>query len=217
MLAMTLLICGAVLCVAIAALFIFQVLNFRSNFQRDTTTLAVIIANNSTAAMAFKDDQAASEVVGALKAKPTVVAASLVLPNGSLFAQFGKAEDGQTWSNFPAAGEFRFTGGQLLVSQPVGPYPADPDCHAGGHRLGPRVRVHLVDEIFNGGVPGVMSGLDVALEKVQCQHAALGLPGDGLLGCWVARLPSSPEPLQPSNQAPWEPLHKPLIRHPQRQ
>ncbi len=119
MLAMTLLICGAVLCVAIAALFIFQVLNFRSNFQRDTTTLAVIIANNSTAAMAFKDDQAASEVVGALKAKPTVVAASLVLPNGSLFAQFGKAEDGQTWSNFPAAGEFRFTGGQLLVSQPV--------------------------------------------------------------------------------------------------
>ena len=51
MLVMTLLICGAVLCVAIAALFTFQVLNFRSNFQRDTATLAAIIANNSTAAL----------------------------------------------------------------------------------------------------------------------------------------------------------------------
>ena len=67
MLVMTLLICGAVLCVAIAALFTFQVLNFRSNFQRDTATLAVIIANNSTAAMAFKDDAAATEVVGSLQ------------------------------------------------------------------------------------------------------------------------------------------------------
>src|ERR1039457_4262552 len=91
MLVVTLLICGAVLCVAIAALFTFQVLNFRSNFQHDTATLAVIIANNSTAPMAFKDDEAAREVVGALKAKPSVVAASLVWPDGSLFARFGKA------------------------------------------------------------------------------------------------------------------------------
>ena len=33
MLVMTLSICGAVLCIAIAALFVFQVLNFRSIFQ----------------------------------------------------------------------------------------------------------------------------------------------------------------------------------------
>src|SRR5882672_4143875 len=79
MLAMTLMICGAVLCVAIAALFTFQVLNFRSNFQQDATTLAVIIARNSTAALAFKDDNAGTELVGSLRAKPTVIAASLVL------------------------------------------------------------------------------------------------------------------------------------------
>jgi PAS domain S-box-containing protein len=119
MLVMTLLICGAVLCVAIAALFIFQVLNFRSNFQRDTATLAVIIANNSTAAMAFNDDKAATEVVGALQAKPNVVAASLVLPDGSLFAHFGKAEDAGSRSQFPAAGQYLFINGQLLITQPV--------------------------------------------------------------------------------------------------
>jgi len=119
MLVMTLLICGAVLCVAIAALFTFQVLNFRSNFQRDTATLATVIANNSTAAMAFKDDQAATEVVSALQAKPTVLAASLVLPDGSLFAHFGKGENAQTRSQFPPPGQYRFDGGNLLVTAPV--------------------------------------------------------------------------------------------------
>src|ERR1017187_1944978 len=83
MLVMTLLICGAVLFVAIAALFTFQILNFRSNFQRDTATLAAIIANNSTAALAFKDHKAGAEVIGSLQAKPAVVAAYLALPDGS--------------------------------------------------------------------------------------------------------------------------------------
>jgi len=119
MLVMTLLICGAVLFVAIAALFTFQVLNFRSNFQRDTTTLAVIIANNSTAAMAFNDDKAAAEVVGALQAKPSVLAASLVLPDGSLFAHFGQTEIAPVRSQFPAPGQSRFIDGQLLITQPV--------------------------------------------------------------------------------------------------
>lgn len=80
MLVMTLLICGAVLWIAIAALFIFQILNFRSNFQRDTATLAVIIADHSTAAMAYNDESAAKEIVEALHAKPNVMLASLVRP-----------------------------------------------------------------------------------------------------------------------------------------
>ena len=119
MLAMTLLICGAVLCVAVAALFIFQILNFRSNFERDTATVAVIIANNSTAAMAFNDNQAATEVVGALQAKPNIVAASLALPDGALFAHYGKVETATSKAQFPPVGQNRFTDGQLLVTQPV--------------------------------------------------------------------------------------------------
>ncbi len=119
MLAMTLLICGAVLCVAITALFVFQVLNFRANFQRDAATLSAIIANNSTAAMAFKDDAAANEVVGSLQAKPTVLSATLALPDGTVFAHFGKAESAQTLAEFPPRGENRFKDGHLLLTQPV--------------------------------------------------------------------------------------------------
>ena len=116
---MTLLICGAVLCVAITALFTFQVLNFRSNFQRDATTLAIIIADNSAAALFFQDDAAATAVLLTLQAKSTVVTASLVLTNSSVFAHFGQAEEAKVLSQFPPAGECRFSGGDLLVSQPV--------------------------------------------------------------------------------------------------
>src|SRR5215472_12607655 len=116
---MTLVICGAVLLIAIASLFAFQVLTFRSNFQRDTTTLAVIIANNSAAAIAFKDEQAAAEVIGALSAKPTIVAATLVLPEGSFFAAFGSHEDAASLAQFPPQGTSRFAHGQLLLTQPV--------------------------------------------------------------------------------------------------
>ena len=119
MLLMTLLICGSVLCVAIAALFTFQILNFRSNFQRDTATLAAVIADNSTAALAFKDANGGAEVMRSLQARPTVVSASLVLPNGDLFARFGKAEDARTLSQFPPAGKSLFTGEDLLHTQPV--------------------------------------------------------------------------------------------------
>jgi PAS domain S-box-containing protein len=119
LLVMTLLICGAVLCVAITALFVFQVVTFRSRFQRDTTTLAVVIANNSTAAMAFKDEQAANEVVGALRAEPTVISATLVQPDRSLFAHYGDLENARALAQFPSPGEPRLEHGELLVTQPI--------------------------------------------------------------------------------------------------
>jgi len=119
MLLMTLLICGAVLLVAIASLFVFQVLNFRSNFQHDNSTLAAIIANNSTAAMSFKDDAAATEVVGSLQAKVAVLSASLVLPDGTVLAHYGKQESPLALAQFPAPGKSSFADGCLLLTQPV--------------------------------------------------------------------------------------------------
>src|ERR1017187_6863249 len=116
---MTLVICGAVLLVAIAALFTFQVLNFRSNFQHDGMTQALIIANNSTAAMSFKDETAATEVVSALKADPVVISANLILPDGSVFAHYGKAEDSTSLSQYASHRAADFVGGQMLVTQPV--------------------------------------------------------------------------------------------------
>ena len=38
---------------------------------------------------------------------------------GSVFARYGKAETDRTLSQFPTAGQNRFVGGELLVTQPV--------------------------------------------------------------------------------------------------
>jgi signal transduction histidine kinase len=116
---MTLLICGAVLLVAIAALFSFQVLNFRSNFQRDGLNLAFIIADNGASAMALKDREAANEAIGTLEFEPNVVSASLVLPDRTLLARYGKLEDNASLSKFPNHRAAEFAGGDLLVMQPV--------------------------------------------------------------------------------------------------
>ena len=129
MLVMTLLICGAVLFVAIAALFTFQVLNFRSNFQRDTATLAVIIANNSTAAMAFKDDHRGGSGGRALPANPLWSRPAWFCPTAPCSPATAKLRI-RSSSQFPPAGQYQFLGGQLLVTQPV-----NLKGRAGGHAL----------------------------------------------------------------------------------
>src|SRR5581483_203175 len=139
MLALTLLICGAVLCVAILALFFFQILTFRSTFQRDAETLAVVIANNSTAALSFKDDQVGAEVIGALKAEPTIVSASLALPDGSIFAHYGVPETISSLAKFPPPEISRFTAGELLITQPVVNNNSPTAGAAVGKRQGERV------------------------------------------------------------------------------
>ena len=119
MLLMTLLICGAVLLVVITTFFFFQVVSFRSNYERDTAALATIIANNSTVAISFKDDTAAVEVLSSLKAKPTILSASLTLPDGTIFANYGLKERAGILNLFPPPGESSLSAGQLLFSQPV--------------------------------------------------------------------------------------------------
>src|SRR6185369_1880197 len=119
MLVMTLFISGLVLVVVIAAMFVFQVLNFRSNYQRDNATLATIIANNSASHMAFNYQDTGTEVLRALAANPSVKSATLVFPDGKVFVSYGKTEDKNSLAQFPAARTSAFVNDDLLVSQPV--------------------------------------------------------------------------------------------------
>src|SRR5271169_4630657 len=114
MLVMTLSICGAVLCIAIAAFFAFQVLNFRATFKRDAATLTAIIATNATGVLSFNDDKGANELVASLRAKPSIISASLFrLPENVVIAQYGKHENAATFAQFPSAGEEKFLGNDL--------------------------------------------------------------------------------------------------------
>lgn len=61
---------------------------YRDWMQRDLLALAQIVAQNSTAALAFEDPKTASETLMALKAKPHVVSACIYRNNGSTLAKY---------------------------------------------------------------------------------------------------------------------------------
>ena len=91
---------------------------FRGYLRRDLSALASIIADNSTAALAFNDPNSAAETLGALRARPHVVGACIYRPNGSILARYSRKSS----SACPPAdsqSQIRFTSEGVIVSQPI--------------------------------------------------------------------------------------------------
>ena len=61
---------------------------FYGYLQRDLTALSRIIADNSTAALAFNDPEAATETLAALRARPHLVVACVYREDGSILARY---------------------------------------------------------------------------------------------------------------------------------
>jgi signal transduction histidine kinase/CheY-like chemotaxis protein len=59
--------------------------------QEELLTLAMVIGENSRAALAFGDSQSATDTLAALRARPGIAAARLVDPRGSVFASYAAA------------------------------------------------------------------------------------------------------------------------------
>jgi hypothetical protein len=83
-----LLTCGTAVAVMAIGIFFAQLFNFQQTFTRDLETTGSILANNSTAAVAFKDRNAAREILAAVRAKSHIVHCSIELPSGAEFAAF---------------------------------------------------------------------------------------------------------------------------------
>src|SRR6266849_1868409 len=79
---------GAVLLLTCSAFFVYELLTFRQTTVRQLTTLAEIIAANSTAALAFQNQSDAQEILAAVKAERHIVAACLYDHEGKLFAKY---------------------------------------------------------------------------------------------------------------------------------
>ena len=115
----TFLICAVAVGSAVAALFAFEVLHFRSGYKRDTAAIAAIAADNSTAALAFGDRKAASETLASLKAIPSITSASLTDAKGTVIAHFGAEEGRDALESYPAPGVFEFRGDSMFYTRPV--------------------------------------------------------------------------------------------------
>ncbi|MDB4889034.1 MAG: Histidine kinase [Gemmatimonadetes bacterium] len=79
---------GVAVTIAGGAMILYEAHQARESMREDLASLADIAGANSTAAMTFGDVKASTEILAALSARPSLVAAALYDKEGHLFAAF---------------------------------------------------------------------------------------------------------------------------------
>src|SRR5450631_1619925 len=67
---------------------ISDLVSLRNSLAGDLSTIAQVVGSNSIAALTFGDRQGASEVLNALRAKPSIVAAGIYTERGVPFVRY---------------------------------------------------------------------------------------------------------------------------------
>jgi len=114
-----LLTCSVVLFLACGMLGVYQIFDSRKAVVRDTTVLADILAKNTQAALTFQDESAAQQILLALQAKHSVIAACLYDEKGKPFAHYTREDTGIKYPPQPAADGYHFEQDHLVVFRPV--------------------------------------------------------------------------------------------------
>jgi signal transduction histidine kinase/ActR/RegA family two-component response regulator len=129
MMLITMLTSSAALVLFSASFLVYDLLSFRHFLSSDLGTQAEIIGYNSAAAMAFKDEAAATVTLTALKAKEDITAAALYGTDGKIFASYvrGNLDKSILPNDAPPVDGIRFTKSYLeafhavsLDGEPVG-------------------------------------------------------------------------------------------------
>ena len=84
----TVLASGAALLLASVAFIAYDFTTARDDMVRDLKILSQVIADNSAVALVFGDQAAATDVLGALRAQPNIVAACIYDDGGDSFAHY---------------------------------------------------------------------------------------------------------------------------------
>ncbi len=92
---------------------------FRSALERDISALAQIVADNSTAALAFDDPRTATETLASLKARPHLVAACIYRTDGTPFARYVHPGLSAQCPPGNAADQLLFTSAGLMIRRPI--------------------------------------------------------------------------------------------------
>src|SRR5881396_1623923 len=79
---------GVVLLLTCAVFITYQVVSFRWQMVRTLTLRANMLAANSTAALAFENEEDATELLSALRMDPHMVSACLYDKDGRIFARY---------------------------------------------------------------------------------------------------------------------------------
>src|SRR6476660_732625 len=113
------LISGVVLLLAFAALFCFQAYTLRQHSAHELAVVGEITAHNCAAAVMFKDEGAAAQILSGLKTMPQSVSARLEVADQGRLAYFGGLRDEQEIKAARLRSGFRIDGNRILLAQPV--------------------------------------------------------------------------------------------------
>src|SRR5437667_3330518 len=130
---------AAALLLAGIGIVVLDSILFRASMQRDLSALARIAADNSTAALAFDDPQAAAETLTALRARPHILAACIYRETGAMFAMYTRPGPSAECPPPGPRDEVRFTRYHLTVSRPI---------LLQGRRIGTLVLLYDLGEIY---------------------------------------------------------------------
>jgi signal transduction histidine kinase len=110
---------GLALLLAGIVLILFERARFKQEMKRDLQALAEITASNSTAALTFGDEDAATETLAALRARETITAAALYESDGVLLASYKRDEAAAPPPPSPGPEGSRFEDGSLVEVRSV--------------------------------------------------------------------------------------------------
>ena len=126
--AILLLISGLVLSLTSAAFVTYEVVSNRQTIKVHLATRSLILAANSTAALAFANEADATELLAALRYDPHMVAGALYGRDGRVLATYPAAAAADLIPAAPEPDGYRFEGGRLVAFTPV--------AQGGNQRLG---------------------------------------------------------------------------------
>ena len=108
------------LCAAGIGFAEYGVQRFKQVGQQDLEALAKIVGTNCTASLAFKDPNAAREILQALAVKPHITAAVIYDREGNPFAVYQRGEPAHSFAPPPLENETsRFTSESVLIFQTI--------------------------------------------------------------------------------------------------
>src|SRR2546422_5813771 len=126
--AILLLISGLVWVLTSAAFVTYEVVTYRQTIRTHLATRSRILAANSTAALAYRNEADATELLGALNTAPHMVAAALYVRDGRVLATYPAAASADLIPAAPEPDGYRFEGSRLVAFTPV--------AQGGNERLG---------------------------------------------------------------------------------
>ena len=113
-----LLTCGVVLSLMCIAYIALEYVTYRQGVKTNISTLGAVIANNSSAALAFDSPEDAKEILDALHAEENIRLAALFDNDGNLFAQY-PSDTTSAFPNFRDTRYYWFEKGYIQGFEPV--------------------------------------------------------------------------------------------------